>query len=70
VPRRLRVRFLETPGRWLHVYSGYELPEDGVFELPEAEAANLLRDRRFARSWEVLGWVDDESPSVPERSSD
>jgi hypothetical protein len=45
--------------KWL-VHEG-QIPEDGVIEPSEADAARLLCDRRSARDFEVLGWAEDES---------
>jgi hypothetical protein len=35
------------------------IPDDRIVELSEEAAAAFLRDRRSARTVEVLGWVDD-----------
>ena len=56
--RRLRVRLLDRPGTGWHSFGEAEIPDDGVIELSEADAARVLRDRGLARSVEVLGWVE------------
>src|SRR5882757_4049929 len=62
VPRRLRIRLIDRPGASFHSYGGFEIPDDGVIELPEADAAAFLHRRGAARSVEVLGWVEDDPP--------
>jgi hypothetical protein len=42
-------------------FGGATIPDDGVVELSEEEAAAFLRDRRSARTVEVVGWVGDEA---------
>jgi hypothetical protein len=60
--RRVRLRLL---GDGWFAYGGAEIPEDRVVEVPEAEAAELLRDRSSARRVEVLGWVDNDGEKDP-----
>jgi hypothetical protein len=49
---------LDRPGTSWHFFGEAEIPDDGVIELSEADAARVLRDRGAARSVEVLGWVE------------
>jgi hypothetical protein len=59
--RRLRVRLIDRPGQSLIAYGGFEIPDDGVIELSEVDAARFLHQRGAARRVEVLGWVEDDS---------
>ena len=63
--RRLRVRLIYRPGSSFIPYGGFEIPDDGVIELPEADAAAFLHRRGAARSVEVLGWIEDDSRDDP-----
>lgn len=58
--RRLRVRLIDRPGASFIAYGGSEIPEDGVIELSEFDAAAFLHRKGAARSLEVLGWVEDD----------
>ena len=51
-------------------YGGYEIPDDRVIVITEAEAAAFLRDRGTARTVEILGWVDAPDVSESHRQPD
>jgi hypothetical protein len=65
VSRRLRVRLISRPGSSFIAYGGFNIPDDGVIELSEADAAAFLHRRGAARNGEVLGWIEDEPQDDP-----
>jgi hypothetical protein len=66
--RRARLRLL---GDAHSGYGGYTLPEDGIVEVTEEEAANILRGRGrgrgSARTVEFLEWVEDRPDAEDEQ---
>jgi hypothetical protein len=56
---------IDRPGASFHSYGGFEIPENGVIELSEADAAAFLHRRGAARDVEVLGWVEDDPRDEP-----
>ena len=67
--RRLRLRLLDRPGTGWHVFGDTDVPDDGVIELSEEDAARFLRDRGSERAVEVLGWVEADEPQEPRADS-
>jgi hypothetical protein len=63
--RRARLRLL---GDGHSGYGGYTLPGDGIIEVTEEEAANILRRRGSARTVEFLEWVQDRPDAEEEYS--
>jgi hypothetical protein len=51
---------INRPGQSFIAYGGFEIPDDGVIEVSEADAAEFLHRRGAARSVEILGWVEDD----------
>jgi hypothetical protein len=64
--RRLRVRVIERPGVAFFAFGVATIPDDGVIELSEPDAAAFLRRRGSARDVEILGWVDDDRSAQPQ----
>jgi hypothetical protein len=54
--RRAKLRLL---GNGWFAYNGSALPDGGIIEVTEEDAANFLRQRGGTRSVEFLCWVDD-----------
>jgi hypothetical protein len=60
---------IDRPGASFIAYGGFKIPDDGVIEVSEADAARFLHQRGAARSVEFLGWIEDEpsdESSTPE----
>jgi hypothetical protein len=51
---------IDRAGASFIAYGGFEIPDDGVIELSEVDAAAFLHRKGAARSVEVLGWIDDD----------
>jgi hypothetical protein len=46
---------IERPGTSFIAFGGFTIPDDGVIELSEADAATFLHRRGMARGVEILG---------------
>jgi hypothetical protein len=59
---------IPRPGSSFIPVGGFEIPEDGVIELSEPDAAAFLHGKGASRSVEILGWVEDDRRDDPPRA--